>query len=290
MSSAGFQRFHRLRILIDGRRFRLRLDERTFSASGKSMASNFSTIGLPVTSTEDLSALADQMGPVAQRFVAPNGEYFRWSDPSGAEVWLQVNADNQLVGMNPHYVGRSAVAVGLTARLASAGPSELDGSFHGWADPTGDAPDSGCYPFVFDAPDYRLHEELALPARKEVQIAAFAHEIAAFETEAAYEASQTDDVKYASRSFIPSGLFASSSESVAPPRARAIFSGHVLASDEKINELTGRAFYWALVETYGGAYDVVIDPDLLPGVPVVGGVISGSFWLSGRIIVPYPVH
>jgi hypothetical protein len=61
----------------------------------------------------------------------------------------------------------------------------------------------------------------------------------------------------------------------------------VLAADEKINVLTGRAFYWALVDTFGGAYDVVIDSNLLPGVPEIGGVISGSFWLSGRIIARY---
>jgi hypothetical protein len=248
------------------------------------MASNFSTIGLSVASREDLSALVNRVGPLAERLAVPNGEYFRWSDPSGAEIWLQVNANNELIGMNPHYAGRSTVRVGLTARLASAGPSELDGSFHGWADPAGDAPDTGCYPFVFDAPDYRLHEELPLPAQKQVQIAAFAHEIAAFETVAAYEASQTDDLKYASQSFIPSGLFTSAPESAVRPQALAIFAGHVLAAEEKINVLTGSPFYWALVETLGGAYDVVIDSDLLPGLPKVGGVISGSFWLSGRII------
>jgi hypothetical protein len=248
------------------------------------MASHFSTIGLPVASAEDMNALADRIGPLAEPLAAPNGVYFRWSDPSGAEMWLQVNGNNELIGMNPHYAGRSAVRVGLTARLPSTGPSELDGSFHGWADPTGDAPDTGCYPFVFDAPDYRLHEELSLPALMEVQIAAFAQEIAAFESVAAYEASQTDDLKYASQSFIPSGLFTPAGDSTVPPQARAIFAGHVLAAGEKVNTLTGRAFYWALVETFGGAYDVVIDSNLLPGVPEAGGVISGSFWLSGRII------
>ncbi len=248
------------------------------------MPSHFSTIGLPVASAKDMLALANRVGPLAQRLAAPSGEYFRWSDPSGAEIWLQVDANNELIGMTPHYAGRSAVRVGLTARIPSAERSELDGSFHGWADPAGDAPDTGCYPFVFDAPDYRLHEELSLPARKEVQIAAFAYEIAAFETVAAYDASQTGDLKSASQSFIPSGLFAAAGDSTVPPQARAIFAGHVLATDEKINELTGRAFYWALVETFGGAYDVVIDRNLLPGVPAVGGVISGSFWLSGRII------
>src|SRR5262245_12965473 len=151
------------------------------------MASNFSTIGLPVASKEDMIALANRAGPLAEPLVTASGVYFRWSDPSGAEMWLQVNANNDLIGMNPHYAGRSAVRVGLTARLPSAGPSELDGSFHGWADPADDAPETGCYPFVFDAPDYRLHEELSLPARSEVQIEEFAHEIAAFESVAAID-------------------------------------------------------------------------------------------------------
>jgi len=249
------------------------------------MTSHFSTIGLPVASVEDMNSLANRIGLLAKELAAPGGVYLHWSDPSGAEMWLQVNASNELIGMNPHYAGQSAVRVGLTARLPSTGPSELDGSFHGWAGPPADdAPDMGYYPFVFDAPDYQLHEGLSLPARREVQIAAFAHEIAAFETVAAYEASQTGDLQYASQSFIPSGLFTPDGESTVPPQARAVFAGHVLAADKKINVLTDRAFYWALVETYGGAYDVVIDSNLLPSVPVVGGVISGSFWLSGRIL------
>jgi hypothetical protein len=251
------------------------------------MPSNFSTIGLALASVDDFNALANRIGPLAEPLAAPSGAYFRWSDPSGAEMWLQVNANDELIGMNPHYAGRSAVRVGLTARLASAGPSELDGSFHGWAEPAGDAADTGCYPFVFDAPDYRLHDDLPLPAQQKVQIAAFAQEIAAFETVAAYEASQTGDPKYASQSFVPSGLFAPAGDPTMPPQARAIFTGHVLAAEKKINVLTGHAFYWALVETFGGTYDAVIDATLLSSVPAVGGVIAGSFWLSGRIIAEY---
>jgi hypothetical protein len=232
---------------------------------GDSMASHFSTIGLPVASAEDMNALANRVGSLAEPLSVPGGVYFRRSDSSSAEIWLQVNANNEVIGMNTHYAGQSAVRVGLTARLPSAGPSELDGSFH--------APDTGCYPLVFDAPDYRLHEELPLPTQKEVQIAAFAQEVAAFETVAAYEANLTGDLKLASQSFIPTGLFTPAGDSHVPPQARAIFAGHVLAADKKINVLTGRAFYWALVHAYGGAYDVVIDSNLLPGVPEVGGVI-----------------
>lgn len=248
------------------------------------MASNFSTIGLVIDSMEDMEALVNRVVPVAERLSAGASAYYHWSDPSGAELWIQVNTDNELIGINPHYAGRSAVQVGLTIRLPAPSPSGLDGSFHGWAAPTNGDADMGCYPFVFDAPDFRCHDGLTLPTCIDVQIAAFALDIASFETVAAYEASQTGESKFASRSFVPSGLFSPSGESIVPPQARAIFAGHVLAAEERTNTLTGDVFHWALVETYGGAYDVVIDPSLLPVVPTVGSVVSGSFWLSGRII------
>jgi hypothetical protein len=108
-------------MVIDGCQPRLRLSECTFSVLGDSTASHFSTIGLPVVSAEDMNALAKRVGPLAEPVTAPGGVYFHWSDPSGAEMWLQVNANNELIGMNPHYAGRSAVRVGFCV-TSNAGP------------------------------------------------------------------------------------------------------------------------------------------------------------------------
>ena len=49
------------------------------------------------------------------------------------------------------------------------------------------------------------------------------------------------------------------------------------------NAVTGQPFCWALVDTVGGTFDVVIDPSLLSNPVHVGNVISGWFWLSGRL-------
>lgn len=46
---------------------------------------------------------------------------------------------------------------------------------------------------------------------------------------------------------------------------------------------TGATFVWAKVQTYGAVIDLVADPVLLDRRVVTGGVIRGSFWLSGRI-------
>lgn len=66
--------------------------------------------------------------------------------------------------------------------------------------------------------------------------------------------------------------------------ATACFSGLIREAEVRTNELSNKSFHWLLVETLGGSYDVVIDPELLTGEPCVGGVISGAFWLTGRLL------
>ena len=62
----------------------------------------------------------------------------------------------------------------------------------------------------------------------------------------------------------------------------------VVAADEvaaeKTNSLTGERYYWALVDSLGGSFDVVIDPTICEAAPEAGGVLSGSFWLCGRLL------
>jgi hypothetical protein len=44
----------------------------------------------------------------------------------------------------------------------------------------------------------------------------------------------------------------------------------------------GAEFWWAKVRNYGGEIEVLADPEDVAGEIVEGGVIKGSFWLSGR--------
>jgi hypothetical protein len=248
------------------------------------MASHWSTIGLSVQSGDDLAGLANRVAQDCTPHEVEGGAYQCWSSASGVELWLQIDADNQLIGLLPHFRGKSAVRVGLTARLIEDRVTEMDGAFHCWSEPANDDPESGCYPFVFDTPDFLCHAGLELPTVAQVQIGAFAHEVESYPSEQAYGESQTGEVKFASRSFIPSGLFSPDGDRTEPPQAMAIFTGHVIDAGVRKNELTSKRFYWALVETLGGAFDVVISPELLRAPPKTGNILSGSFWLSGRIL------
>ena len=248
------------------------------------MPSQFSAIGFEVTSGEDLAALASQVSDEAETITVGEGQYLKWAPPSGEQLWLQVKRTGDAMGMNPHFAGKSAVRIALETRVIREAHTPLDGTFIGWANPPQDRSLAGDYPLAFDCPDAAVHGGLALPAVVLVQIAAFAQQITAYGSVAAYDAAMTaQGMAFASKSFIPSGLISPSGQPVDPPESHALIAGHVIESAERRNTVTGHPFWWALVETIGGTYDAVIDPSLLPALPRAGTVVSGWFWLSGRL-------
>jgi hypothetical protein len=249
------------------------------------MPSHFSTIGFALDTQEEFLALAQQIAAQARVMPAKGGKYLQWTGTAGEQVWLQIDQSSSLIGMNPYFVGNSLLRVRLATIVHREDDSILDGAFSGWANPDGESDDSGDYPLVFDTPDFGTYSGLVLPAIAQVQIVAFAHEIAFYDTVDAFYASQADrDPKFASQSFIPIGLFTPTGSDNHPPEATAFLTGHVVETAFKRNSLTGGSYYWALVNSFGGQYDVVIDPTLLSGAPAAGGVLSGTFWLSGRPI------
>ena len=58
----------------------------------------------------------------------------------------------------------------------------------------------------------------------------------------------------------------------------------MLEAAVRVNTVSGMPYWWALVDTVGGTFDVVIDPELLPDPPRTGNVLAGWFWLSGRLL------
>jgi hypothetical protein len=248
--------------------------------------SNLSDIGFPVRHEADVNDIITKVLDNVSEIPCENGFYLKFSDPSGAEIYLQGNFEQELVGFNPHFRGKSRRAVTLTQAI-ERDSSPLDGSFHAWANPLRENDsESGEYPFVFDVPDFRAIEDENFPRRAVIQLTAFAsNDFQIFAAEQDYYDSQEEEIKMASKSFIPSGLFLpdGSGTPVEPPRPIGIFAGEIKEFDLKTNKLTGENFYWLLVETLGGETDVVADPKLVTSAPRIGGYVSGQFWLSGKI-------
>jgi hypothetical protein len=251
------------------------------------MPSQFSSIGFSITSGEDLAALASHVADKSERISTPPGEYLKWAPPSGEQLWLQISPEGDAMGMSAHFAGKSAVRVGVEARVPRPSHTPLDGTFVAWANPPEGAPTGGDYPFVFDCPDAATHLDLPLPLIAVAQLAAFAQQVSLHDSPAAYQASQPG-AGLASQSFIPSGLVSPSGEPVTPPEPHALIAGHVLESETRANAVSGAPFVWVLLESLGGTFDAVIDPDLLPRTPRSGDVLAGWFWLSGRLRIDPP--
>ncbi len=125
----------------------------------------------------------------------------------------------------------------------------------------------------------RSYDGLQLPVEVDATIAAFAHRLELFGSEAALRA--TGSIM-AVESLIPSGLFFPGGDERTPARAEAILQGVIEATEMRQNDATGREFLWARVRTYGARLEVVADPILASRPPVVGDILGGTFWMSAR--------
>ena len=62
-----------------------------------------------------------------------------------------------------------------------------------------------------------------------------------------------------------------------------MFTGRILEAEIRTNELTNHPFRWVLVETLGGVFDVVADPDFHRGGTHSGRDLDGIVLVVGAI-------
>lgn len=247
------------------------------------MANHFQMIGLLIDDDEALEEYAFRACDFGEPINTDGQAYYcRWRVGGGAELWAAIDEGDVTVDLSPHFTGGASMRVAITGRIIPDDATTMVGRFHAWANPdeNDDDPESGDYPFVFAAPDFAVWAALPLPATVSVSLAAFAHELDAYPDEDAYMASQEGELKYAAESFIPSGLFTDGENKALPT---AIFAGRVLETEVRSLPDSWRTFVWARIRTLGGEVDVVAARDEVRGEVVPGGIISGTFWLSGRI-------
>jgi hypothetical protein len=212
------------------------------------------------------------------------GEYRILTSNAGPQLWAAVDRRGRVVALTPHYAGTAVCRARLTDRITRADESRFEGAFDGWAlseSPTSPADASGdTVPLLFDAPDYLDHLELRLPALVDVQIAAFAFECTWHPDPEAFDAAQaTAELPLAEEALAYLDAFEED-----PQRAAiAMLSARVTETAQQVNELSERGFRWASAHTLIGDIDIVADPAVVDGEPTAGGLVDGTFWLSGRI-------
>lgn len=255
------------------------------------MPSHFTMLGFPAETREEIGSLMYEAARYSDSYDAPSGFYAQFA-AGEVELWIQSVPDGtkrRIVGINPHYSGNSRMLVKVIKTVVDP-EFPLDGAFYAWANPPEDETSGGDYPFVFKVPDYEIAlAKLTLPAVVTVQIAAFARRLDCFETDESYRewqkgAENSGEHGLATEAFIPTGLFIAQEKENKQPTAEALFSGHIEVAELRTNPVTNRQFQYLSVKTFGGTFDIITDPQIVQGQPLVGGVVEGSFWLSGKIL------
>lgn len=251
---------------------------------------HFSQAGFEMRSTaEDLSralqAYADKCVPEA---LAGADFSCLVHDPSGAELWIGLrkleNGRFELLTFNPAFAGEGRAKAEIVGDVSDPQwkPFEIAVS----ASLAGDK-----VPFVFDLADPRQATQTKPGKAVAVSLTGFGLDAEVFRDEKGYYRAQKKDgtgIAFAANHFIPSGTFTVEMGGVAKegrPTAYADFAGTVLKSELRANAAGRGRFWWALVRTYNDyTIDVVLDPAQVKLPPTPGTVISGRFWLSGRLV------
>ncbi len=274
------------------------------------MTNHFTDLGFEVAEAEDLTELLTQLSGGSDEFALDSGAaLLRWGVGAGIELWVQVHPSGEIVGVHPFFLGPSRTFF-LVESVEVSLSEAMDAALMGWVSPS-ERPgepgeeDPGAYPMRFDLPQYPLNVEFAEPGTVcELQVAAFADEIALYASEEEFLAAQDEDAPFAVKSFVPLGLIPPDtleddgetreeagrinllqavSESDFEPRAEALFSGVISRCEQRVNPFSQRPFWWMQVSTWGAEYDCIADPDLLSRAPQTDDIVQGHFWMAARV-------
>lgn len=275
----------------------LRVDDLLPGGEGQEiMPSHFSSIGFPVASEADFTALARQAVEGSPVLPAPGGGYCCWAPGRGVELWVALQRRGlrrrlSLAGAAPHFSGPARLRVAIERCTATPG-YPMEGALHCWANPSDDEPPAGDYPFVCEAVGFRLIQP---PGRRclrraTLQLAVFAHSLDLYDSDQAFDRAPTrpGNLQLAAEAFIPTGMITTAGQPADQYRAEALLTGHILAAEEVANPVTGLPFHHLHLRTLGGEVDVVADPELVAAPPQVGGVAQVTGWLSGRVVEEPP--
>ena len=165
------------------------------------MADHLAALGIGSDSQEErqnqVRRILKDSKPQSRR---ADGMTLRWSDPSGAELWIYVDESGAMKSVQPHFAGGSRITMALQELVERPEFSPFDGGFIALTQSGGTNPAlGGGFPVVFDAPDFPDVKDAFLTAKHDVELAAFAVELNAYDSEEAFREAQPEMKALAAR-------------------------------------------------------------------------------------------
>ncbi|MGE0627780.1 MAG: hypothetical protein AB7O43_08125 [Hyphomicrobiaceae bacterium] len=279
------------------------------------MSIRLHALGFPADWTAETARLILDLAHANVRIVETiGGRYRLWRSREGAEVWFHEPDTSRSAGRRganrPHPSLRSPAALeaieagaieqaglGITAAtpfhrglsdctlrikryLAVDRDNPLEGSCQALLPPAADGMNE--QPLIVELAPFGLHPPHRLPHKVKAQVLCCAHAVWAFESSARYldgtpryRRIATGSVTPVSEADVPDVPFTYHGS----PMTLGLATGVIKRSFRHMNPATGMPYYWMLLETSHGAFDVVANPDQVFGDISEGHVaqVCGSF-------------
>lgn len=139
------------------------------------------------------------------------------------------------------------------------------------------------YPLRIMCPTPKLYPYLSKYKKYKCQVACFADQMKVYKNADEFYEDSPYGEKFGVNMLVPSGTFGPDEET-GKINSRIIMSGTVKSFEERTNSFTGRCYDFIRVETYGGEYDILADPEFIPDDISEGDIIFGLFTLYGKIM------
>jgi hypothetical protein len=234
--------------------------------------SHLTNIGFNVSSAEEFEALVAEVFEKGTEIDVENGIYILYRDKSGAEIYAQVDNDNEFMGFIPAFNAEYKRSVEITSEIEYEDATALD--MRCMVEATEDSA-----PFIFDVPNGKEYK-FDFPYKTEVALVGFPHEVEYFSTSEEFmKAYPTLSTTY----FIPVGMINQEGEPMDTPEAYAMFIGKIKSVELRVNALKGGEFYVIVLETLDGDITTVMAKGFLEKEPKVDAFINGVFWMTAKL-------
>jgi len=247
------------------------------------MPSHYSDMGFSFNSADEHAIFLQQVFDSGKDVLSKNGTYRIVIIDEKIEFWIQImksgllKRKSRIESVEFHFSSTNSNSVRFDYWIE---PKEyLSGKAYVWNVYNG----NDSLPVVLNMPDADLHHRLKKGNIINVQFACFSEELDLFDTKEEYYESQTSEPKFSDEFFVPSGTF-NIGETPKKPTSHVMFSGCILSAEKRTNSHTLKNYYHFTVKCQEVIFDVLADTEFVMKEPKIGGVLSGSFWISGKII------
>ncbi len=240
------------------------------------MPNHYSDIGFEIKSSDDLNRIIGQLMPIGKVIRKGFCKYWLITVDTHIEFWQHMKSKNTFDSFEMHYNSQNLIPVRFD-HWVNRSADKSNGSAYVWYHFDGDL-----FPFVVDIPDAGFYKKVKENQILNLQVSCFAEKLELFKTDTDYEASQTNESKFATEFFIPTGTF-SPDDNEKEPTAYSWFAGHILSFEKRTNSVCKKEYYHFGVTCQEALFDIVADSELVTEVPVIGGILKTSCWMSGKV-------